>query len=53
MRFLCKVSSDVKFTTFPSTTVLQRKLVWPSFALGRATEDKAAGRFPPIVRLLC
>ena len=26
MRFLCKVSSYLKFTTFQKTTVLQRKL---------------------------
>ena len=30
MRFLCQVSSDVKFTTFRSTTTLQRckLLLW-------------------------
>ena len=32
MRFLCKVSSDVKFTTFPSTTALQRKLSLADFS---------------------
>ena len=26
MRFICQVSPDVKFTTFPMTTALQRKL---------------------------
>ena len=27
MRFLCKVSSILKFLTFPETTALQRKLI--------------------------
>jgi len=48
MRFLCQVPSDVKLSTFPSTTALQRKSVYSSFAPGGAMEDGPAGRCPPI-----
>ena len=52
MRFPLQVPSYLKLPTFLWTTALQRKLSCSSFAPYGAMEDWAAGRCPPIVRLL-
>ena len=52
MRSLCQVPSDVKFTRFPTTTALQRKLIHPpsrQTALGRTGRKAVASRYPVTV----